>query len=453
MAEDQGKEEEKFDFTSEGEGYISLDEARVLAVQTAVASPGEYGRDFRRVTMVFDVVESTETDDHYMVTLSVRPQGNFDGTPGQEQFVVGKEGTIAVRQVLSTPIQTSASQTDTASNGGGFPILPVAIGVVIVGVIAAISAAVILMGSSDGDGGTTQLVIPADSRTPVYTQIPGALITPTEQPALIPTPTSRPTNTPSPSPSTTPTTNVILVTPTPTMRPTLEPTLALTPKPTPPLELIGEIAFGETKQGTLIIGEWDFSKWTFNGVEGQIVKIDARGKTNSLDPSIRLIAPSGIREEYNDDVGIGFDAQIITRLNQSGTYTIEVGETTIWDEYHGLSGNYEISLNVGVLRGATIYDKGVEYYNSENWAMAIEELTMAIQLSPYHSNVYWYRGNAYRELTQYQNAINDYDEAITLNSDNAVIFNDRALAHHYLGQYQYQRADEATACSLDSKYC
>jgi len=43
VAEDQRKEEEKFDFTSEGEGYISLAEARVLAVRTAVESPGDNG--------------------------------------------------------------------------------------------------------------------------------------------------------------------------------------------------------------------------------------------------------------------------------------------------------------------------------------------------------------------------------------------------------------------------
>ena len=37
MAEDQGKKEEKFDFTLEGEalGYISLDQARVLAMEHA----------------------------------------------------------------------------------------------------------------------------------------------------------------------------------------------------------------------------------------------------------------------------------------------------------------------------------------------------------------------------------------------------------------------------------
>ena len=45
MAEDQGKEEEKFDFTGEGEavGYISLEQARVLAMQTVRETPGGYG--------------------------------------------------------------------------------------------------------------------------------------------------------------------------------------------------------------------------------------------------------------------------------------------------------------------------------------------------------------------------------------------------------------------------
>ena len=129
MAEDKGKEEE-FDFTAEGEGYISLADARVLAVRTAVETPGDYGRQYRGVAMVFEAVESGEDDDYYTVVLSFRPQGNFDGTPGQEQFVIGKDGTIAVRQVLSLPTQTSASPADTARNRGGFPVLPVAIGLV-----------------------------------------------------------------------------------------------------------------------------------------------------------------------------------------------------------------------------------------------------------------------------------------------------------------------------------
>ena len=65
MAEDQGKEEEKFDFTPEGEGYISLDDARVLAIRTASQTPGVRNRRYRDVLMAFEVVGATEDEESY----------------------------------------------------------------------------------------------------------------------------------------------------------------------------------------------------------------------------------------------------------------------------------------------------------------------------------------------------------------------------------------------------
>ena len=53
MAHDEGKED-KFDFTGEGEAkYIGLDEARILTIQAANETPGDYGRRFSRVRMAF----------------------------------------------------------------------------------------------------------------------------------------------------------------------------------------------------------------------------------------------------------------------------------------------------------------------------------------------------------------------------------------------------------------
>ena len=110
MAEDAGKkDEEKFEFTSEGEviGYISLDQAQVLAMRTAREQPGAYGSKYLSVPMAFDVVESTETEDHYVVAMHFRPQGEFSGRPGREQFFIEKEGPVAHRQVLSLPRRRS----------------------------------------------------------------------------------------------------------------------------------------------------------------------------------------------------------------------------------------------------------------------------------------------------------------------------------------------------------
>ena len=129
MAEDKNNEEEKFDFTSEGEGYISLDEARILAIRTASQTPGVRSKRYRDVLMAFEIVGATEDEETYDIVLSYRPQGDFTGTPGQEHFIIGKHGEIILRQVWSTPKEP-----------GGLPILTISIGVAVVGIIAAVGA-------------------------------------------------------------------------------------------------------------------------------------------------------------------------------------------------------------------------------------------------------------------------------------------------------------------------
>lgn len=105
MKEDEGKQEDKFDFTSDGEGlgYISLDRARVRAMQEARNTPGDYGEAFRGKRMVFEAIEDDENEDYYIIVLSFRPAGEFEGRPGREQFFIEKEGVVAIRQVLSFP--------------------------------------------------------------------------------------------------------------------------------------------------------------------------------------------------------------------------------------------------------------------------------------------------------------------------------------------------------------
>ena len=176
MAEDGGKkDEEKLDFDSAGQafGYISLDQARVLAMRTARDTPGEYGRRLTDVSMAFEVVEEEETADHYVVTLSFRPQGAFTGAPGQEQFFIEKEGEVAHRQVLSLPI---------SQRGRRFPMIPVAIGLAAV-VIAAVAGG-ILVGGGSGDGNDnpvaalvpTSTPVPAPTATPLIKEVPVEVI-------------------------------------------------------------------------------------------------------------------------------------------------------------------------------------------------------------------------------------------------------------------------------------
>jgi len=184
MARDEGKQEEKFDFTREGEslGYISLDQARVLAMRTARETPGDYGRRFRSANMAFEVVEDTETEDHYVVTLSFRPEGVFAGTPGREQFFIQKEGTVAVRQVLGFP---------TSGGMRRYLLNPVTIGAVVVAAAAVIGVVLATGGGGDGEGFlaavppiSTSDIVPSPV-PPTATAIPLAALNPALTPAPI----------------------------------------------------------------------------------------------------------------------------------------------------------------------------------------------------------------------------------------------------------------------------
>ena len=212
MAEEQGeKEEQKFEFDSAGEalGYISLDQARILAMRTAREAPGAYGRRFRNVPMAFEAVEDNETEDHYMVTLSFRPQGQFTGAPGQEQFFIEKEGTVAHRQVLGLPVP---------EGGRRFPVIPAAVGLAAVAILAVVGVVLAAgsLGGGEGDGSPVAVVVPTGAPTPMPTPEPTPTVTPAPSPNSTPTPTPAPTVTPA----------VQAAAPTPTLVP---PTTSSTP--------------------------------------------------------------------------------------------------------------------------------------------------------------------------------------------------------------------------------
>ena len=113
MAEEPEKKEDKFEFTPEGEfvEYISLGDARVMAIRHARENTEIYGFEYQDTTMVWEPVSETEEEEFYDIRLSFRPAGTFTGRPGLEQFVISKTGDIELRQVLESP--------GSATTGGG----------------------------------------------------------------------------------------------------------------------------------------------------------------------------------------------------------------------------------------------------------------------------------------------------------------------------------------------
>ena len=104
MAEDEGKKDEdklEFDSTGQALGYISLDQARVLAMQHARDNRDVYGR-YADAELVWEELSAEESEDYYRIRLAYRPAGNFRAA-GVEQFTIDKAGPIEFRQIIRQP--------------------------------------------------------------------------------------------------------------------------------------------------------------------------------------------------------------------------------------------------------------------------------------------------------------------------------------------------------------
>ena len=114
MVEDAGKEyEPKVEFDSAGEAiaYISLDQARVLALQHARDNQDFYGASYAGVNLVWEVMSAEESEDYYDVRLFFRPAGRYRSEPGVEQLIFDKTGDLRVRQMLDEPSELDESSS------------------------------------------------------------------------------------------------------------------------------------------------------------------------------------------------------------------------------------------------------------------------------------------------------------------------------------------------------
>ena len=118
MAENPENKEDKPDlFSPSGEalGYISLEQARVLAIRHARDNTDFYGPRYSGINLVLEVISQEDGEEYYDIRLSFRPAGRFRGEPGVEQFVIDKLGNIEYRQMLDEPTGLDLPETEQES--------------------------------------------------------------------------------------------------------------------------------------------------------------------------------------------------------------------------------------------------------------------------------------------------------------------------------------------------
>ena len=95
---------------------------------------------------------------------------------------------------------------------------------------------------------------------------------------------------------------------------------------------------------------------------------------------------------------------------------------------------------------------GVKYAEAGLYEMAIQEYNKAIELDPDDALVYDNRGSVYDVLGKWQNAINDYTKALQVDPDYARAYLRRGNLYRALGNIAQSNIDFAIACELNSGY-
>ena len=105
MSDEDRKDGEEPELAPEGgtSAFISLDQARDLALQHARDNRAFYGGSFAELDLVWEVIGQDESDDNYEIRLTFRPAGEFRGRLGLERFTFDKTGELRLRSLVRRP--------------------------------------------------------------------------------------------------------------------------------------------------------------------------------------------------------------------------------------------------------------------------------------------------------------------------------------------------------------
>jgi tetratricopeptide (TPR) repeat protein len=135
-------------------------------------------------------------------------------------------------------------------------------------------------------------------------------------------------------------------------------------------------------------------------------------------------------------------------------------------DYRSVGQSFEMNRPQNVMRAAYIpqdahktvprksnladvfYHQGNTYIRVSQYEKAIEYYNQAIYLNPRLADAYYNRGNAYSYIGRYQRAEVDYSRVISLKPDFLNAYHNRGLVHLFLKNFEYACSDFVTACDL-----
>src|SRR5262245_34891774 len=114
------------------------------------------------------------------------------------------------------------------------------------------------------------------------------------------------------------------------------------------------------------------------------------------------------------------------------------------------------AIQSGALSGPalamTFNNRGNAYQSKSEYQRAIQDYDEAIRLDPDSALAYNNRGSAFQHMGNYDRAIQDYDQAIRLDGTSPLTFNNRGRVHHLKEDYDQAIKDYGQAIDIDPDY-
>ncbi len=92
-------------------------------------------------------------------------------------------------------------------------------------------------------------------------------------------------------------------------------------------------------------------------------------------------------------------------------------------------------------RNQNTYDQAMIAFENENWELAESLLAQWISDHPGYTEAYWFRGQAFEQLGNYNRALSDFSSLLTLDPNYAEGYFARGRARYQLGQYEEAMVD------------
>ena len=217
-------------------------------------------------------------------------------------------------------------------------------------------------------------------------------------------------------------------------------------------------------------GPWSFARPAWLARAGAVVAVTAiviiivvatgGGGPAKDDQPVQVVAPiatpnitppiSPLATETSGDS----DAEIKPTPTPGASFRFESGEAFIRNgDFARAIKEFTIAIDLIPNYGYGYQIRGDSYFQVAQCQKAIEDYGMAIELDLNDKAAYSGRGRAHFRLRQFQLAIEDFSKAVVIDPRFASAFSRRGLAYLELQDFESAKLDTDRACSLDSQFC